>query len=333
MNRLTWRRAVRADLPALAAFLAGREERCATFSDRLLRGSGGGREPRLPSPLRGGVWIAREEAGEGPGRGIAGTPAADEAPGGLAPPLGAVLLHPSGLAFPLLPERGPAAGAGAAGAAEDGLGRELARLSAARIWRAASAAGPASDVERFEAAAGLEPLVRVGYALMALPATRASGVAQRVGSGGPFSVRRAAAADLDALYPLQEAYEREEVLTPIHELNPAACRAALARSLEQQLVYVAEEPDGRGGSRIVAKAGTNARGFRVDQVGGVYTLPERRGRGAARALMAALLGEAGASGRDVALFVKSRNAPALGLYRGLGFEELCGYRADYFRES
>jgi hypothetical protein len=39
------------------------------------------------------------------------------------------------------------------------------------------------------------------------------------------TIRRASPADLDALLPLQEAYEREEVLTSIHTFNQAACRA------------------------------------------------------------------------------------------------------------
>jgi predicted GNAT family acetyltransferase len=124
---------------------------------------------------------------------------------------------------------------------------------------------------------------------------------------------------------LQEAYEREEVLTPIHDFNRAACRASLARALERQIVLAAEE-----GGVLVGKAGTNARGFGVDQVGGVYTLPERRGRGVASALMAALLAEIGSSGKKPALFVKPTNAPARALYRSLGFEDIGDYRADYF---
>jgi ribosomal protein S18 acetylase RimI-like enzyme len=239
---------------------------------------------------------------------------------------GAMLCHPSGLAFPVLPPD----------RAGDGLlARELSRLQAAHIWRAASSTGLAADVDRLEALAGLEALVKVGYLLMRLGAPEAAAMG---GSGprgpgarrGGFSVRRAGLADLDALYPLQEAYECEEVLTPIHEFNPGACRAGLARSLELQLVYVAEEEAPGGGRRIVAKAGTNARGLGVDQLGGVFTLPERRGRGAASALAAALLAEIGASGRDAALFVKPGNAAALALYRGLGFEVIGEYRADYY---
>lgn len=312
MSACAWRRAGRADIPALSAFLSEREERCAGFSGRLLREApGGGAELRLPTPLRGGVWIAVPSGAAAAVDSIAG----------------ALLCHPSGLAFPLLPGRGADAG-------EDPLGRELARLSAARVWRAASAAGPADDVERLEEIAGLEPLVRVGYETMRLGAAAVAGFAQRGASeAGAFAVRRAGPPDLDLLFPLQEAYEREEVLTPIHEFNPAACRAALARSLELQLVFVAEEIPARGPRRAVAKAQTNARGFRVDQVGGVFTLPERRGRGAAAALMAVLLAEIGRAGRGASLFVKPGNAPALALYRGLGFEGIGAYRADYFLEG
>ena len=140
-----------------------------------------------------------------------------------------------------------------------------------------------------------------------------------------LELRLATLDDLDALVPLQTAYEFEEVLTPIHSFNRAACRASLARALERHLVFVAEE-----GGVIVGKAATNARGISVDQVGGVYTLPQRRGRGVARALMEELLRAIEGSGRRAVLFVKPENAPARALYRGLGFEEIGDYRADYF---
>jgi predicted GNAT family acetyltransferase len=127
------------------------------------------------------------------------------------------------------------------------------------------------------------------------------------------------------MLPLQEAYEREEVLTPIHSFSLPACRASLARALERQVVVLAEE-----GGTVVAKAGTNARGLAVDQVGGVYTLPARRGRGIAAALMSALLAEIEGAGRRASLFVKPHNAPAMSLYRSLGFVEIDDFRADYY---
>jgi GNAT superfamily N-acetyltransferase len=290
-----WRRAVGTDLPALAAFLEEAEDQRAGFSGRLLRkGLSSAPSLRLPSPLRGAVWIAEAAA---PGSGPSLT--------------GAVLCHPSRLAFPVFPPEWPEGD------------RAFALLASS--FSAASAIGMAKDVMRYEAAMGVAPRVSVAYRLMSLAEDGPPPLPRSLPAYPGLTVRRATLADLDALAPLQEAYEREEVLTPIHALNPAACRAALARALERQLVFAALE-----GGTIVGKAGTNARGFRVDQVGGVYTLPARRGRGVATALMAALLAEILDQGRRPSLFVKPSNLPARYLYLGLGFEDAGDYRADYF---
>jgi ribosomal protein S18 acetylase RimI-like enzyme len=245
-------------------------------------------ELRLPPFLRGGVWIETESEA--------------------APPESALLCHPTGIAFPVL--------AGDT-ASDPGLKRSTAG------WKPAQALGLASHVARYSSALGLAARVSVNYRLMS-----------RLGISSPeppaspprgVLIRRALSSDLDALLPLQEAYEREEVLTSIHSYDEAACRASLARSIERQIVYLAEE-----GGTVVAKAATNARGLAVDQIGGVYTLPSRRGRGLARALVSALLRQIESEGRAAVLFVKPHNAPAFSLYRGLGFVELDDYRVDYY---
>lgn len=326
MSRPAWRRALRGDIADLCAFLREEEPARVGFSGRILveeskppRAGEPERTSRLakvqlPSPLRGAVWIAERERDESrSAEGIAG----------------ALLCHPSRLAFPIFPRR-PDADPSLA------LDRELALVSCS--FRPASALGLARDVERYEALLGLACRASVSYRLM----TRAAG-GPRAGEGAaavprPMSspnappeaypglvVRRARASDLEALLPLQEAYEREEVLTPIHSFNASACRASLARALERQLVYVALE-----GGVAVGKAATNARGFGCDQIGGVYTLPARRGRGVARALVSAILAELDAAGRGSSLFVKPANAPARSLYGSLGYDELDDYRADYY---
>jgi GNAT superfamily N-acetyltransferase len=312
-----WRRAVKADIPALSEFLKADEERRVGFSGRLMLGDA---VLRLPSPLRGAVWILENLSGPG-GAGRAGV---------AAPAIvGAVLCHPSRLAFPIFP-------------AGEGRDRDLAALASA--FAPASVIGMESDVRRYESLSGISPQASVAYRLMSRggaarslepssPGIGPRGVDRRdevaPGSGRPvypgLSARLASPADLDALMCLQEAYEREEVLTSVHEFNLAACRASLARALERQLIYVAEEY-----GVPVGKAGTNARGFGVDQIGGVYTLPERRGRGVARLLMEELLFEIGRSGKRAALFVKPTNASARALYFGLGFRDVGDYRADYF---
>jgi ribosomal protein S18 acetylase RimI-like enzyme len=59
---------------------------------------------------------------------------------------------------------------------------------------------------------------------------------------------------------------------------------------------------------------------------GMATLPEARGKGAARAVLAALAGWAGTSGADrMYLQVESGNVAAQRLYERAGFRELCGY--------
>jgi len=298
-----WRRAVGADIPALSAFLREGEERRVGFSGRLLReaGFGASASVRLPSPLRGAVWLVDVED------------ASATAPSASAGPevAGAVLCHPSRLVFPIFP------------ASSDDREAGISLLASA--FSPASVTGMTEDVERYESALGLEPLASVAYRMMAGAERERRPLDATVPGHAELSIRRVSPADLPALLPLQEAYEREEVLTRIHRFNPAACKASLARALERQLVFAAEE-----GGVMIAKAGTNARGFAVDQIGGVYTLPARRGRGIAFALMATLLSEISYQGRSPALFVKPSNAAARALYRGLGFEDIGDYRADYF---
>jgi ribosomal protein S18 acetylase RimI-like enzyme len=292
---IRWRRAVGADLRALELFLRSDEEKRVGFSGRLIHEAGA--SLKLPSPLRGAVWLAARASPE---------PRLE--PVSL---VGAVLCHSTRLVFPIFPDA-------------DG-DRDFALLASS--FSPASAIGLASDVERYRAASRREPLATVAYRLMSRSSEAWEAATQRPAAAGPqgLVVRRARGSDLAALLPLQEAYEIEEVLTPIHRFNGSACKASLARSLDRQLVYLAEE-----GGTAVAKAATNARGFAVDQIGGVYTLPSRRGRGLARALMEAILDDIGSQGRRPALFVKPENVAAIALYRGLGFEEIGDFRADYF---
>jgi hypothetical protein len=103
------------------------------------------------------------------------------------------------------------------------------------------------------------------------------------------------------------------------------CRNLLKASLKNELTYYAEH---RG--NVVAKAGTNARGFRFDQLGGVFTAPAYRNRGVAARVLAALLRDANKDGRRACLFVKDHNAAAVRLYEKLGFQIRDRFRIAYF---
>ncbi len=305
-----WRLARREDLGAVEAFLRAREAAVAGLTGRMLRGG----RLKLPNPLRGGLYMrdavggSRHRLGDDADLWAGNRDAALE---------GLFFASPTRVAFPVFP-------------CEAAVERGLSELVAARGYAPASLVGLASDVERCEAALGLRPLVRVGYRLMSRPAhpctgSRARRGADKGGDPSQLSIRRATATDLDALLPLQEAYEHEEVLTAIHRFNAAASRAALARNLEDQVLVVAELS-----GLLIGKAGTNARAFSLDQVGGVYVAPPYRRQGVARALMEALLDMLAAEGRGTSLFVKPHNAAARALYEGLGYEELADFRADYF---
>jgi GNAT superfamily N-acetyltransferase len=64
---------------------------------------------------------------------------------------------------------------------------------------------------------------------------------------------------------------------------------------------------------------------------GMATLPEARGKGAARTVLAALAGWAGAHETDrMYLQVERDNVPALRLYERMGFSQMCGY---YYRAA
>jgi predicted GNAT family acetyltransferase len=163
--------------------------------------------------------------------------------------------------------------------------------------------------------------VTVAYDLMA----RSTGIAlPPLAVPAGFETRRAGVEDEAALYPLQAAYEQEEVLTAIHRFDEAGCRAGLAKALREQVVLL-----GSLDGFIIAKAATNARAFGLDQLGGIYVAPPYRRRGIGAALVGRLVGTLAAEGRGAVLFVKSRNEAARHLYDGLGFHFAGPYRADY----
>jgi hypothetical protein len=126
------------------------------------------------------------------------------------------------------------------------------------------------------------------------------------------------------VFPLEEAYQREEVLTHPERFSPTAHYLHFTRSIRHNRIYFAEL---RGVP--VGKAGTNAIGLDYSQVGGVFTDPEYRGMGISRALMHRLLGWIHGRGQSAALFVDIDNQPACRLYKGLDFRNEGRYMILY----
>jgi ribosomal protein S18 acetylase RimI-like enzyme len=145
------------------------------------------------------------------------------------------------------------------------------------------------------------------------------------GTPEDMTLHRAVPSDLDRLWDLEKAYLREEVLRAGSRMDERAGRRHFLGTLKEQEVYYAAL-----GNRIVAKAGTNARGVKYDQIGGVFVIPELRGCGFARIVMNRLLESITAADRRACLFVKTSNVPALKLYEKLGFSDRGPFRISYW---
>lgn len=141
-------------------------------------------------------------------------------------------------------------------------------------------------------------------------------------------IRPARYEDAPRLFELQKHYELEEVYVDPLYFDEERCRALLKKNLRKQIVFVAEmngEP--------LSKAGTNARGFRVDQLGGVFTREDKRNMGYAFWVMVTLLDYLKKSRVSVSLFVKKSNPAALALYEKLNFETRDDFRISYYSRT
>ncbi len=140
-----------------------------------------------------------------------------------------------------------------------------------------------------------------------------------------LSIHHASPSDIDRLWNLEKAYQIEEVLRNSHPFDERSSRRYFLNTLKNQDVFYALLE-----GRPVAKAGTNARGWTYDQIGGVYVIPELRGYGIAEAVMNKLLSVIVSSGRRPCLFVKNTNHSALKLYKNLEFTDRDPFRISYW---
>lgn len=226
----------------------------------------------------------------------------------------ACIFHtPQGFVFPVLPEDGLPE--------PEGLARKLRGLGTILFC----IMGLRRDVESLQSLLTLKTVETIHYFHMA----RRCGTPldlEPVPDG--MTIRRATLSDANALYPIQRDYEIEEVILSPERFEPNACMSQLRSSLRKQLVYAAELE-----GRIVAKAQTNARGIHWDQIGGVYTVPELRGRGVGGAAMRKLLRDVERENRHSSLFVKQKNESALRMYRRLGYSTSDEFTIAYYQST
>jgi predicted GNAT family acetyltransferase len=139
-----------------------------------------------------------------------------------------------------------------------------------------------------------------------------------------LSFRHAERKDIDELLPLQAAYEEEEVLPLGAILDIRVCRHNLERIITKEKSLVALI-DGH----IIGKINTNAKSYSRSQIGGVYVLPEHRGKGVASSLTAVFCSLLLSENKGINLFVNVNNTSARKAYLRCGFKDLSDYRIVY----
>lgn len=132
--------------------------------------------------------------------------------------------------------------------------------------------------------------------------------------------------DLQRLMELNRAFQLE-YFGGLTEAEEELGRMAEIR-MEKAGIAVAEA-DGQ----IVSKAESMVRTSRAALIGGVFTVPEYRGRGFSFACMSLLCEEILDSIGKACLNVAKENAPAQRVYRGIGFERFCDYRMAHFGQA
>jgi GNAT superfamily N-acetyltransferase len=319
-GKFVWRRIRPADLARVEVFLRLREPCCVTACSRYLK--------RIEAGERHLGWVLRQ-------KGLLGRSSPPEAlilyhKRMLFPILGEALKHAGGLSLPppgFLDDYMRRVGVyGVQGLKEDSL-----------------------YIEGLLAMKGHRPLVSIDYDLMfraplhagwntagiPLPQPLPQGEGSALNAyeeagalaplGGGLRLREGGKEDMDALFPLQAAYEQEEVILPGEALKPAVCRLNLKQIMEEERLLAVFD-----GEKAVGKINTNAESYSCTQMGGVYVLPSYRRHGIALQLTATLAGRLAAEGRGVSLFVKKRNEAARRVYLKAGLRPIADYRISYY---
>ncbi|RPJ07582.1 MAG: GNAT family N-acetyltransferase [Spirochaetaceae bacterium] len=296
-GNMSWSKAELADFLDLQQFLMKHEALCVGFSawlkDKIIS------TPHIRNDFT--VFIRRNK------KRIAGEDAISEA----------VLITEQGLIFPLVKKRIP--------------GRvhnlsELSRCIQTFPNNLNSVIGVSNSVDIIEKLVKQTVRSRVQYFLMVTKGFPKN--LKTPASIRGVTIRDAEITDALLLFDLQKNYELEEVYLNPETFNETACYANLKNSLRKEIIIFAQ----RNGNPI-AKVGTNARGYNMFQIGGVFTRPQERRKGLSFLLMYELLKRMFKDGKKACLFVKKTNEAAIKLYQKLGFDIIDNFRITYFKNK
>jgi RimJ/RimL family protein N-acetyltransferase len=148
-------------------------------------------------------------------------------------------------------------------------------------------------------------------------------------ASGKVKARRIESGDIDLLTQWRVAYAVEALGAEDGPQLLQQCREGTARSVRERRTWVLEHE-----GLPVACSSFNTAIEEAVQIGGVWTPPDLRGRGYARAVVAASLLDARAEGvRKGILFTGEGNIAAQKAYEALGFRCIGNYRIVLLRSS
>jgi RimJ/RimL family protein N-acetyltransferase len=180
-------------------------------------------------------------------------------------------------------------------------------------WSLAMDALEGLDLEADPAIRSREVLYRLPLDALSVPAALAR---------EEVCCRLAAEADLPLMIDWRMAFNRESLVGLDEATRAAAVHQSVHHAMRLGRLFVLE--DARG--RPLGTTAFNAWADGIVQVGGVFTPPEARGRGVARAAVAgSLLHAAGHGAHRSVLFTGEGNLPARRAYEALGYEAIGDY--------
>lgn len=144
-------------------------------------------------------------------------------------------------------------------------------------------------------------------------------------AGGDYDILLCRSDYIDELMPLQTDYMQKEVMPCNTKVSPAAERLYLEKCINKCNIYVLMYK-----GHIVSKVHFNAQSPLCNQLGGVYTLGDYRGRGYAGYLIEYMTELGLKQGKQTVLFVKENNESAIKCYTRCGFIITGRYSIVYY---
>lgn len=149
------------------------------------------------------------------------------------------------------------------------------------------------------------------------------------GAIAPFErwpdLRAARAEDLELVYETGSALRAEELLEDPRDIEPEAFRRRCEEDCRDGHTLVLRDERG-----LVFRASVSARTVDAAQISGVYTPPALRNLGIATRALAEMCVRLLERSGECCLFVNTVNAPAIAVYRRLGFVERSPWASAFY---